>query len=452
MINSLIHSNIVCPDWDKNYPRISYGKGVYLYDEGGKQYLDAAGGSAAVSNIGYGITEIADIMRDQASKVSVLPAHCMSSPVIENYLKALVNFAPAGFSRAWTVTSGTEAVENAVKLSLQHHQLKGEKQKHKVIGRWGSYHGNSIFMLDIGGMKLRRNSYMKWLHNFPHIPPAYSYRMGDHLTEEEYTEECARALEQAILEEGPENVAAFVVEPVVAAALGAVPPPRGYFKIVREICTKYNVHFIVDEVLTGFGRTGKNFGIENWDVVPDIIATGKGISGGYVPLSAIIARDEIMEVFEKTKTPFLGGHTFACYPLGAAVGTFVLEYIKSNKLVENAREMGELFLKKLDGLRKYDIIGDVRGVGLMAGIEIVSDKVTRLPFPKELNLSKRIGEKSIQKGVILYPGKGSYDGESGDHIMITPPLIIDASQIDRIVNVLDECLAEVTVELKQTYR
>jgi adenosylmethionine-8-amino-7-oxononanoate aminotransferase len=448
MIKPLIHSMIVCPDMDKTYPRIVSGKGVYLYDEDDKEYIDASGGSAAVSNLGHGNEEIAEIIRDQVAKISVLPTHAFHSPVVEEYLQELVSFAPEGFTRAWTAMSGTEGVENAIKLALQYQQIKGEGTRYKVLARWGSYHGNSVFTLDVGGMKLRRQTYSRWMNNFAHIQPAYAYRKPEDMSLAEYSRQCSEELEKVILEEGPDTVAAFVVEPVVAAALGAVPPPdENYFREIRRICSRYGVVLIADEILTGFGRLGTNFGMDYFGVVPDIIAAGKGISGGYYPFSAVLIHRDIAKPFEDTRTPFLGGHTFACNPVAAAVGKYVLGYMKKNRIVGHAAEMGKIFREKLERLRKFDIIGDVRGVGLLAGVEIVSDKITKQPFPKEWMVSKMIGERSLQNGVVLYPGRGSVDGASGDHIMITPPLIVEEHQLEKIVSTLERSVAEVTQQL-----
>lgn len=447
MIESLIHSMAVCPDMNKSFPRIRYGKGVYLFDEQGKRYLDASSGSCAVSNIGHGRAEIAEVIQDQISKVSVLPTHVFSSDIVENYLQRLVDFAPQGFSKAWTVMSGTEAVENAVKLALQYHQLRGEATRYKIISRWHTYHGNSVFMLDIGGMKMRRELYAKWHNNFPHVSPAYVYRKPETLSIPEYVRSLLQEFEQCLLETGPETVAAFIAEPVVAAALGAVPPPEGYFKGIKTICEKYGVVFISDEILCGFGRTGKNFGIQNFGITPDIIAAGKGISGGYFPLSAVLASAKIMAPFIATNSPFLGGHTFACNPLGAAVGMKVLDILKEESLVHNAAAMGALFLDKLQGLLEYDIVGDVRGLGLQCGIEIVQDKLTKKPFPAELAISRKIGDKALERGVVLYPGAGSVDGRLGNHILITPPLTVSEAELDEIMEVLQSCIKEVSVEL-----
>ena len=448
MINSLLHSMVVCPDMTKNYPKIQYGEGIYLFDEKGKKYLDGSAGSSSVANLGHGRQEIVDVLCQQVAKVAVLPTHAFSSDIVESYLDKLVKFAPAGFEKAWTVMSGTEAVENAVKLALQYHQLKGEAERFKIISRWNTYHGNSVFMLDIGGMKARRGLYSKWLHNFPHISPAYNYRRPADLTEEEYVQSLLLEFETTIMETGPETVAAFIAEPVVAAAMGAVPPPKNYFRGIGEICHKYGILYISDEILSGFGRTGENFGINNFGIVPDIIAAGKGISGGYFPLSAVIASRKIVAPFVDTKTPFLGGHTFACNPVGAAVGSCVLDIIERENLVHNAKIMGELFLDKLASLYEFGIVGDIRGVGLQCGIELVQDKYTKEPFSASLALSKRIGEKSLEKGLVLYPGKGTIDGVNGDHIMVTPPLTINEQQLDNIVSVIKECLQEVSNEIR----
>ncbi|MFT5892780.1 MAG: adenosylmethionine-8-amino-7-oxononanoate aminotransferase [Dokdonia sp.] len=449
MIKPLIHSMAVCPDMNKQYAKIQYGKGVYLYDEQGKRYLDGSSGSSAVSNLGHGRQEIADVISQQVSKIAVLPTHAFNSDIVENYLQRLVDFAPEGFTKSWTVMSGTEAVENAVKLALQYHQIRGENNRYKIISRWNTYHGNSVFMLDIGGMKARRQLYTKWLNNFPHVSPAYNYRRPSQFSEQEYVQSLLQEFEATILETGPETVAAFIAEPVIAAAMGAVPPPKNYFRGMYEICQKYGILFVSDEILSGFGRTGENFGISNFGVTPDIIAAGKGISGGYYPLSAVIASEKVMQPLEDSKTAFLGGHTFSCNPVGAAVGTAVLDIMEREQLVRNSKDMGALFLKKLEVLRQYDMVGDIRGVGLQCGIELVQDKVTKTPFPPELGLSKKIGEKSIQKGVVLYPGKGSVDGIAGDHILITPPLTINEEQLDEIVHAIKECIEEVTMELKK---
>ncbi|MCH2195463.1 aspartate aminotransferase family protein [Kordia sp.] len=449
MIKPLIHSMAVCPDMTRSYQKITHGKGVYLYDTNGKRYLDASSGSSSVSNIGHGREEMVEIMADQVSKITVLPTHAFNSDVVEGYLQRLTEFAPEGFTKAWTVMSGTEAVENAIKLALQYHQLRGDNARFKIISRWNTYHGNSVFTLDVGGMKMRRGLYEQWLHNFPHISSAYSYRKPADLSEEEYTQTLLEEFENTVIRTGPETVAAFIAEPVIAAAMGAVPPPKNYFKGIKYICEKYGILYISDEILSGFGRTGENFGINNFGIVPDIIAAGKGISGGYFPLSAVIASEKVVQPLIDTKSAFLGGHTFACNPMGARVGNQVLDIMEREQLVARSKYMGKLFKQKLESLYEFDIVGDVRGVGLQCGVELVQDKVTKAPFPPEMKLSKQIGYKAIEKGVVLYPGSGSVDGKAGDHILITPPLTIKEEQLDEIVDVMRDCLIEVTVASKK---
>lgn len=447
MINSLIHSMVVCPDMNKIYSRIEYGKGVYLYAEDGRKYLDGSSGAAAVSNIGHGRVEIAEVLKEQASKITVLPTHAFSAEIVETYLQKLVEFAPQGFQKAWTTTSGTGAVENAVKLALQYHQIKGDWSRHKIISRWDTYHGNSVFMLDIGGMRKRREAYKDWFQNFPHLSPAYVYRKPESLTVKQFVDFLLNEFEQRLIDTDPNTVAAFIAEPVVAAALGAVPPPDGYFQGMKRICEKYGILFISDEILCGFGRTGENFGINNFDVIPDIIASGKGISGGYFPLSAVLASEKVMSPFIDSNSPFLGGHTFACNPMGAAVGTKVLEIYSDENLIQKAKENGTFFLEKLNALLEFDMVGDVRGKGLLCGVEIVQDRTTKAPFPREWNVSKRIGEKGIEKGIVLYPGSGSFDGVLGDHILVCPPLTISREEIEELVDKFVLSVKEVQEEL-----
>lgn len=450
MIQSLIHSQLVCPDLEHDYPRITHGKGVFVYDDQGQRYLDGSAGTAAVSNLGHGIEELAECLKEQALKIATHPAHAFSSDIVEDYFDALVEFAPEGMNKVWTVSSGTEAVESAIKLAYQYHQLKGNPDKHMVISRWGTYHGNTIFALDVGGLKVRRDFYEVYMNNFPHIDPAFAYRFKpEEMSLEEYGQACAQQLEAEILKAGPEQVAAFIAEPVVAAALGAAVPPPNYFKAIRAICDRYDVCLIIDEVLAGFGRTGKNFAIEHFGIVPDIIASAKGISSGFYPLSAVIAHEKITAELEKHNQHFFSGHTYACVPLGAAVGKKVLEYMAEHQVVENAADMGEHLHQHLLKLyQKHPMIGDVRGLGLLQAIEFVQDRGSKKPFPDEWQVAKRVVQKCQDKGVILYAIKGTVDYKHGDHILITPPLTIQAQELQMLVRALDESICEVSAELQ----
>jgi len=443
----LISSSIVCPDPRKVYPRISHGQGVYLYDESGKRYIDASGAASAVSILGHGDPGIVEALRRQAEQVALVPTHYFSTKILEDYVAALADFAPGDVTYAWTVSSGSEAVENSIKLARQYFLVSGQPQRYKVIGRWQSYHGATMQALDVGGLTARRTIYSPLMRQHPHIPPAYCYRCPFGRSPDSCALDCVDALEAAIHQEGPDTVAAFIAEPIVGAALGAVPAPRGYFQRVREICDRYGVLLIVDEVMSGFGRTGRNFAIEHWEITPDIMAVAKGMSGGYFPLGAILARERIVRALESDGQSFASGHTFACNPLGAAVGLYVLNYIKRHGLVERARILGDYLIKRLSGLLDLEIVGDVRGMGLLVGVEFVRDKVSKEAWPRELEVGRRVGQVALDLGLITYPGRGSVDGVLGDHIKIAPPLTIEKHELDEIVAILTTAIAMVGQEL-----
>ncbi|KKE83740.1 aspartate aminotransferase family protein [Pseudoalteromonas luteoviolacea] len=448
MEKNLLRSKIVCPDYNKSYPSITHGLGCYLYDTDGTEYLDASAGSCAVSLIGHGDENIVTALAEQSKKVAVLPAHYLSAEVIQGYLKSLCEFSGFGH-RAWTCSSGTEAVENAMKVALQYHQINGQPERFKILGRHGSYHGNSIFNLGVGGMPMRRASYKHLISDFAKVDASYSYRFAD--GDPDYGIQSAESLRACIEQEGPETVAAFIAEPVVGAALGAVPAADGYFERIREICDEYGILLIVDEVMSGMGRTGRNFAIEHYNCEPDILATGKGIGGGYFPLSAFIVNKRVADAFVGNNQAFLGGHTHACTPQAAAVGQYVLDYIKEHNIVAKAEADGLYMKQQLQDLLQYDIVGDVRGVGYMIGIEFVSDKTTREPFAPELNVSANIGQRLLEQGVILYPGKGSVDGYAGDHILITPPLTLTREQIDHMCHCLAVAIEQEMDELRRAH-
>jgi adenosylmethionine-8-amino-7-oxononanoate aminotransferase len=275
------------------------------------------------------------------------------------------------------------------------------------------------------------------------IPPCYCYRCDWGLTYGQCNLECARALKKAVRQEGPENVLAFIAEPVVGAALGAVPAVSEYFPLIRETCDEFDVLFIADEVMTGFGRTGANFGVDHWKVVPDIIATAKGISGGYTPLAAVVLRDKIMNLLREKRSNFRGGHTYCANPLSARVGIEVLDIIKEHNLVENCHRMGLRLLEGLQKLLDHPTVGDVRGKGLMAGVEFVRNKKTKEPFPVEYQFGKRIFEEAFVRGLVVFAGSGTVDGVAGDHILLAPPFIITARQVDDLLAILEESITAV---------
>ena len=299
-------------DLYRRYTRIVWAEGMYLYDEEGRRYLDGSGGASAVNNIGHGRARIAEVMARQARMVAFTPSFCFTSAPIEELADLVAALTPGDLNNSWFVSGGSEATENAVKLAHQHFMALGQPTKHIVIARWQSFHGATLAALGFGGHTFRRRRYVAMYQNQPHIAPAYPYRCayargdGPHCA---CDLSCAAELEREICRQGPENVAAFIAEPVVGAALGAVPAPPGYFQAIRAICDRYNVLFIADEVMTGFGRTGRAFGIDHWGVVPDLLACAKGLGAGYVPLGAVVASDRVMAPILRAGQNIVGGHT-----------------------------------------------------------------------------------------------------------------------------------------------
>ena len=437
-------------DLYRRYTRIIRAEGAYLYDEEGRRYLDGSGGASAVNNIGHGRERIAEVMARQARTVAFTPSFCFTSAPIEELADLVAALTPGDLNNSWFVSGGSEATENAVKLAHQHFMALGQPTKHIVIARWQSFHGATLAALGYGGHTFRRRRYVAMYANQPHIAPAYPYRCayarggGPHCA---CDLSCAAELEREICRQGPENVAAFIAEPVVGAALGAVPAPPGYFQAIRAICDRYNVLFIADEVMTGFGRTGRAFGIDHWGVVPDLMACAKGLGAGYVPLGAVVASDRIMAPILRAGQNIVGGHTYAAHTLSCAVGVEVLHILTEERLIERSAQVGRYLLDKLTPLRAHPLVGDVRGLGLMIGLELVMDKETKRPFPPEKNVGQRVLEETLARGVIVYPGSGTVDGVAGDHIKLTPPLILTEEQADELVAGLTESLDVVAEQL-----
>jgi adenosylmethionine-8-amino-7-oxononanoate aminotransferase len=442
-------TNVIYRDLHKHYPTVVRGEGIYLYDADGRRYIDGSGGSAAVTAIGHGVPEVVEAIARQAATLAYAPTHAFSTEAIEECARLIVEeFAPPGLERVWFVSGGSEATENAVKMALQYHRERGNGTKHLVIGRWSSFHGATLAVLGFGGNTGRRRKYTPVLPPAEHIAPCFPYRCWANSACPPCDLSCARQLERVIRQVGPENVAAFIAEPVVGATLGAVPATPGYFQEIREICDRYDVLFVADEVMTGFGRTGKKFGLDHWDVVPDLICCAKGIAGGYAPLGAVIARPEVVGEVKRRGVSFVIGHTAAGNPLSCATGAAVLRYTLDNRLIEHAAEVGAYFLDRLhDLMDAHPMIGDVRGLGLLLGVEFVRDRTTKEPFPTEWDLAKRVAAATFERGLVSYPLTGTIDGIEGDHLLYTPPLTITRAQVDELIGILDESLVTVGAEI-----
>ena len=419
--------------------KISRGEGIYLWDESGRRFIDGSSGPICVT-IGHGVKEVEDAVRSQMEEVSyVHSSHFTTNSVIQCAEK-LAEFAPDGMNRVFFCSGGSLATEAAAKMSRQYHLLNDEPKRSKVVARWQSYHGNTLGSLSMSGNIARRRLYVPLLLDFPHIPPSYCYRCWFGKTCDSCDLDCARALDTQIKASGPDYISAFIAEPFVGATLGSLPAAPGYFQLIREICDEHGVLFIADEVMTGLGRTGKNWGLDHWDTKPDIIATAKGLASGYLPLGAVIASDEVYESFGQ---PFMHGHTYGSHPVVCAAGAATIEYVVKHKLVENSAKLGEYFHEKLNDLYDHPTVGDIRGKGLFAGIEFVENKETKEPFPPELRYFSKIVDQCFENGLLVHPGMGTVDGVKGDHIQIAPPLVINKEQVDEIIELLDRSITEV---------
>ncbi len=438
-------------DWDRSFPVITHAEGIYLYDQDGKRYIDGSGGSSVVTTIGHGIMEVSKAMAEQAEKFSFYPAHAFTNQPFLDLSDLVVSLAPGELknnSRVWLTCTGTDATDDAVRLARQYWVESGRPSKYQIISRWQAFHGNNISVAGFSGITSRRSLFQPMYIDSPHIPPAFCYRCPFEKTYPSCNLLCARSLETTIRQQNPDNIAAFIAEPEVGAALACVPAPDGYFQIIREICTRYNILFIDDEVMTGWGRTGSLWGIEHWGVTPDIIATAKGMTAGYTPLSAVIAREEIWSVLEKKHSPFKAGHTLNANAVSCAAGLVVIQYILDHKLVENSKARGEQLTAGLNRLMDHHpSLGDVRGKGLMVGFELVKARETKEPYDPAKHVSVLLERAALQRGLVTYPCTGSIEGVAGDMVLMAPPLVINANEIDEILKILDDSLTEVEAAL-----
>jgi adenosylmethionine-8-amino-7-oxononanoate aminotransferase len=438
-------------DWDREFPIIERAEGVYLYDGQGQRYIDGSGGSSSVTNIGHGVLEVSEAMAEQAKKFSFYPAHAFSNQQFLDLSDLVVSLAPGELkdnSRVWVSCTGTDATDDAVRLARQYWVESGKPSKYQIISRWQAFHGNTISVAGFSGITGRRSIFQPMYIDSPHIPPAFCYRCPFEQTYPKCNLLCARALETSIRQQNPDNVAAFIAEPVVGAALACVPAPDGYFQLIREICDKYNVLFIDDEVQTGWCRTGSQWAIEQWGITPDIIATAKGMTAGYTPLAAIIARDRIWSVLETNHSPFKAGHTLNANAVSCAAGLVVINYLLDHKLAENAKARGEQFRSGLANmLNRHPSLGDVRGKGLLDGFELVKSRETKEPFEPSKHASVMLERAALKRGLVTYPCTGSIDGVAGDMVLMAPPLVINAAEIDEILGILDDSLTELETML-----
>lgn len=425
------------------YPLATHGDGIYLYDKNGKRYIDGSGG-ALVVNIGHGQKEIVQTMMEQVSQVGYVHGTQFTTHSIEAYAEALGKLLPDGLEKIYFLSGGSESIEAAIKFARQFFLESGHPQRWRVVARWHSYHGNTLGALSLTGRISMRKPYLPLLLDFPHFPPPYCYRCPYSLSFPRCELECAKALEHLLRMEGSETISAVILEPVGGATIGALVPPEGYLTMIREICDRFGILLIDDEVMTGMGRTGRWFATEHWNVSPDIMVLGKGMSGGYFPLSAMITRSEFVERLMERTGGFVHGHTFSHHPVACAVGLAVLRFIEEKGLIEKCQRKGDYLLKRLEELKAFPFVGDVRGKGLMTAVEFVKDQKTKEPFPRSDRFAERVIDGAFENGLVLYPGTGFVDGVNGDMVMIGPPLIIEEDQIDEIIEILKKTFKHIS--------
>lgn len=438
--------HLIKPVLDYNYPAAAYGKGIYIYDQEGRKYIDGSSG-AVTASIGHGVQDIVEAMLEQAQQISFTYRSQFTNEPAEKLAQKLSELAPGDLNWSFFVNSGSEATETAMKIAIQHWQEKGFSQKNRIISRWTSYHGITMGALSMSGHVLRRKRFVPLLEDYPAVSAPYCYRCPIGQTVHDCGLACAQELETVIERIDAENIAAFIAEPIIGASAGAVTPPAGYYQRIKEICERHDVLFIADEVMTGIARTGKMFAMEHWNVTPDLIALGKGMSAGYTPIAATLVSDRVMEPILQGSKSVMGGHTYSANPQSAAVSLKVLEYIEKHQLVRKAEEHGQYLFEKLKTLSNtYEMIGDVRGKGLLIGLEFVADRVQKTPFSPELKVTNRVIEQAFQKGLLIYPASGAMNG-AGDAIIVSPPLVITKEEIDSLVQLLEEAIREVQSEL-----
>lgn len=442
------HSFLIKPMLNDTLPVIDYGQGIYLFDKDGKKYLDAASG-AVTANIGHGVPAIIEAMNEQAKKVSFVYRSQFTSDPAENLAKKIAGLLPGDLNWCFFVNSGSEATETAMKMAIQYWQEKGVQTKSKVLSRWVSYHGITLGALSMSGHPGRRARFVPLLEEFPVINPPYCYRCPYNLESSSCNYLCAHELETAIKRIGADHIAAFIAEPVIGAAGGAIAPPRDYYKVLKKICEAHDILFIADEVMTGCGRTGTMLACEQWGITPDIVALGKGMGAGYTPIAAAIASDKVIEPILAGTKSVMSGHTLSANPQACATALAVLQYIEENNIIQEVENKGIYLRDQLEKLKPlFTFIGDVRGKGLLLGIEFVQVAATKTPFPRKLQVTQKMIEIAKEKGLLIYPAGAGIDGINGDSIIISPPLTISKKEMDELVHLLTETF-QVFLELTE---
>ena len=442
-----VPSHLVNQDLRRPFPQAAGADGIWIFDAEGRRFLDGCSG-ALVANCGHGVAAIARAMADQAERLAYVYRYHFSNPLAEELAARYCRLTAAPMGRAYFVNSGSEATEAAVKLARVRHLAAGEPTRYKVISRWQSYHGVTLGALSWSGFTARRADYQPYLGGGIHIPPAYCFRCWFGLSPENCALQCAAALDDTIRCEGPETVAAFIAEPVVGSALAAACPPPGYFQAVREICDRHGVLYIAEEVMTGAGRCGGHFfASDHFSAAPDLIVFGKGVGGGYYPLAGVLISPAVAETIAAGAGGFAAGQSHSGHPLGMAAGLAVLDFMAEHDLVARAAGQGAYLGRRLETLRDHPLVGDVRGLGLMWGLEFVSDKTTQGAFDPVLQVHVKVYEAAREAGLLVLPAGGCDRGRAGDAVLLGPPLTIRRHEIDALVEKLAAALDRVREQI-----
>jgi adenosylmethionine-8-amino-7-oxononanoate aminotransferase len=425
------------------------GSGVEIVDAEGRRYLDASGG-AAVSCLGHGHTDVLAAIRKQLDTLAYAHTSFFTTEATERLADRLIEDAPPGLERVYLVSGGSEAIEAALKMARQYFVEIGEPQRRHIIARRQSYHGNTLGALAVGGNAQRRAQFEPLLIKTHHVDPCYAYRLQrEGESDADYAARAAQVLEDKIIEIGADRVIAFVAETVVGATLGAVPPVADYFRRVRAICDRYGVLLILDEVMCGMGRTGTLHACQQEGIAPDLMAVAKGLGGGYQPIGAVMLTKRITEAFANGSGAFQHGHTYMGHPMAAAAALAVQEVIRRDRLLDNVVEMGARLERRLrERFGRYPFVGDIRGRGLFWALELVADRASKRPFDQAAKLHARIKREAMARGLMVYPTGGTVDGAKGDHILLAPPFIVEAPQVDAIVERLDVSLGAALADVR----
>ncbi|HTZ33027.1 MAG TPA: aspartate aminotransferase family protein [Methylomirabilota bacterium] len=426
----------------KQYPIAIRGEGCWITASDGRRYLDASG-QAAVVSIGHGVQEIGRAMAEQSGKIAFAHTTQFHSEPAEKLAARVLKIAPKDFhdgGRVYFTSGGSEATETAIKLARQYFLETKQPARYRVVSRKQSYHGSTLGAMSVSGNVGRRAPYAPMIPEWGHVSPCFCYHCPFSKTYPECNLACADDLDSFLQANDSSSVAAFLFEPVVGATLGAVPAVDGYTARIEEICRRHGILVIADEVMTGMGRSGKPFASEHWGLEPDIILTGKGIASGYAPLGAVLVAPRVVEAFEKGSAAFMHGFTYQAHPVATAAGNAVFDYLDAHKLFDRVRPAGEMLCRALAKLESHPHVGQVRGLGLLQGIEFVKEKAAREPFPKEAGIAEKIRQAALEKNVLVYPGQGTVDGMRGDHLLLAPPFVIQEAECEQIANAVQYAL------------